>query len=154
MGRPSNTPADFWRFVTKSDGCWIWTGGACRGYGLFKMGGRSYRAPKFSWRLAFGEVPPGLFVCHSCDNPACVNPAHLFLGTHDDNMRDMVSKKRATGCPLRGEQSPSSKLTSAQVIEIRAAKAAGMAYRPLCRLYGISYNTAWCVVNRRTWTHV
>lgn len=154
MGRPRNTSADFWRFVRKTDGCWEWIGGTSRGYGIFKLNNKSYRAPRFAWRLLIGEVPSGLFVLHSCDNRACVNPDHLFLGTHDDNMLDMVQKGRATGCPLRGEEASNAKLTNDQVLAIRAKKEAGMTYRPLCRLFGITYNTAWCIVNRRTWAHI
>lgn len=89
----------FWSNVDKSGGCWVWT--AARGgfgYGLIRLGSersgtrRMQVTHRFSYELAFGAIPPGLVVCHRCDNPPCVNPAHMFLGTQADNMQDRVSK--------------------------------------------------------------
>lgn len=97
----------FWRFVQKGDECWEWTGTRLpRGHGHFMVGKR-HTNPKttlthrFSWELHNGPIPAGLCVCHKCDNPPCCNPAHLFLGTHADNMRDMKEKGRAVS-PMRG----------------------------------------------------
>ncbi len=100
LGRRNGRPlADrFWERVNKSDGCWLWTGGkSTSGYGqICVTTGRIERTHRVSWFLATGEWPPsGLHVCHHCDTPTCVRPDHLFLGTHQDNMRDMVSKGRS-----------------------------------------------------------
>ena len=90
----------FWHYVNVRgpDECWEWTGGrGARGYGKFKLDYVGYAAHRFSYELAHGLIPDGLYVCHRCDNPPCVNPAHLFVGTSSDNMLDASSKGRING---------------------------------------------------------
>lgn len=85
----------FWARVDKSGDCWEWTGAKKpAGYGAFNANGVSHNAHRYSYALASGPIAPGMFVMHSCDNPSCVNPAHLSLGTPKENTRDMISKKR------------------------------------------------------------
>ena len=74
--------------------CWVWQGCVIRRYGGIKIAGKMKRAHRISWELTNGPIPDGLFVCHHCDVPLCINPDHLFLGTHTDNMRDMIKKGR------------------------------------------------------------
>ena len=97
-GRP--IPVRFWEKVRKGGGCWLWTGNRHRrGYGILGLrreGKRtiSAKAHRLSWEIHNGPIPAGMVVCHHCDNPPCVNPSHLFLGTQVDNIRDMVAKGR------------------------------------------------------------
>jgi len=86
----------FWELVNKTDGCWLWSGTTnLDGYGRFKITtNKLVGAHRFSYSLANGLIPSGKCVCHTCDNPRCVNPSHLFLGSHSDNMQDMYRKRR------------------------------------------------------------
>lgn len=87
----------FWKYVEKSETCWLWTGAMIKGYGVLHMRGTRIYAHRFSWQLHVGSIPGKLFVLHDCpggDNPSCVNPTHLWLGTHRDNMCDMIQKNR------------------------------------------------------------
>lgn len=96
---PERRLATFWSCVDKSggdDACWIWTRGKLpKGYGRFNADGKDVLAHRFAYEKLIGEIPDGLHVCHHCDNPSCVNPKHLFVGTRSDNMQDMWEKKRA-----------------------------------------------------------
>lgn len=151
----------FWEKVDKSGDCWIWMAARNKGgYGQFSMlvrgKGQMRKAHRVSYELAFGSVPPEMDVCHDCDNPACVNPAHLFLGTHTDNMQDKMAKGRhVPGGPPNGEQNHMAKLTSGKVREIRGLYAAGgTSYMKLGQLFGVSASTISEIVKREIWCHV
>lgn len=115
--RPRQTVSQrFWSKVAKTDSCWLWKAGVNKGYGQFAFSIHKHvpwmrQAHRVAWELSNGSIPAGLSVLHRCDVPLCVNPAHLFLGTHTDNMRDMVAKGRgrfnSRSCPthcLRGHE--------------------------------------------------
>jgi hypothetical protein len=89
------TKKDFWEYVQKTDGCWHWLGGKDgKGYGAYWDGFKVWIASRYSYTLAYGEIPKGLCVLHSCDNRSCVNPSHLWLGTRTDNANDRDRKGR------------------------------------------------------------
>ena len=128
--------------VQKSDGCWEWTGARSEvtGYGLFWVGGRLVSAHRFAWTHFRGEIADCLWVLHSCDNRPCVNPDRLFLGTHAENMADMVAKGRGPHRPM--------KLTVAEVGEIRASDEP---QRVLANRYGISRSYVGSIRSRKVW---
>jgi hypothetical protein len=144
----------FERQHKKGDGCWEWTAAKdADGYGKFKgeaCGVIYTSAHRYSWVLHNGRpVPEGLVVCHSCDNPSCVNPAHLWLGTNDDNMKDKVAKGRQR--VPRGEEHPDALLTEAQV---RAILVDPRPYTALAAEYGVKPSTIGSVKNRVSWAHI
>ena len=91
-----NSPTDIWKFVpVRGEGCWLWQGAQNRkGYGQFRCQGTLHIASRFVWELTYGGIPEGQQVLHKCDNPPCVNPEHLFLGTNQENVDDKMAKKR------------------------------------------------------------
>jgi hypothetical protein len=127
----------FFSKIEKTDSCWTWTGSKDRkGYGRIMVGSKPCLAHRVSYEIRFGPVTKGLFVCHSCDNPTCVNPDHLWLGTNRDNAYDMMEKGRWKQPPvLPGEANPLAKLTREAVIEIRSVKGNTKA---LAHKYGVS----------------
>jgi DNA-binding XRE family transcriptional regulator len=142
----------FWAKVVDGGGCWEWAG--CRvpdGYGHIKSGKTALKAHRLSWELANKkEVPEGLYVCHSCDNPSCVNPAHLWLGSAKDNSRDAMAKGRSVVFQS-GTRNPAAKLTKAAVSEIRALRAQGRTGRELAARYGVSKQAIYAVERGENW---
>jgi hypothetical protein len=155
----------FWEKVLKADGCWEWTG--CRGgkatsgkhYGGLSVRGRMVKAHRISYELHYGDVPDGLCVLHRCDNPGCVRPDHLWVGTRSDNARDAVRKGRDTAtarpeCIPRGEKRPNAKLTAEKVVEIRKLRGLGYSQQKLADTFGVSRGTLRDVFLGRSWTAV
>jgi len=134
-----------------NSGCLLWIGAISRerGYGVIGWRRKYYRAHRFSWEVHLGPVPEGMLVCHKCDVPLCVNPAHLFLGTSNDNMQDKMRKGRYS-CP-RGENLPQAVLTNEIV---RAIRSSTDTTASLSRRYGASEATIRCVRQGKTWRHV
>lgn len=124
----------FWDKVEKPSDCWLWQSSiTAKGYGDFHLNGKTVLAHRFAWMLANGPIPGDLCVLHHCDTPLCVNPAHLFLGTHMDNMQDMRKKNR-TGRPL-GENHWASKVTEEQIEEMRSMYESGQTQRSIAEIY-------------------
>ena len=150
----------FWDKVDLSDpdGCWPWTAAtARRGYGSFALKhGTLVPAHRMSWIIEHGPIPRDMCVLHHCDNPPCVNPAHLFLGTRGDNARDMAAKGRhgaQTGAmDLAGERNGRAKLTTEDVTEIRRRYAAGETQVALAPIFGVSRAMIGNIVRGEAWT--
>lgn len=153
------------RFLDKVEmepmsGCWLWIASNRHGgYGGFWRNGKARAAHRESWILFNGKIPDGLHVLHRCDVRCCVNPSHLFLGTHTDNVRDMVKKGRhATHGPgLKGSSHPMAKLTDREVYKIRASYIHGKKggqRRRLASEYGVSESMISKIVNGVFWRHI
>lgn len=163
----------FWSHVTFSDGCWEWTGYIDKGgnrYGSIKINRFPIKAHRFSWFIHFGQIPEGVLVCHDCDNPRCVRPDHLFLGTSADNSADMKAKARTlTGDRhptrthpglARGEKNSNAKLTDDDIRAIRREYVhVGMGQnnpiaRALAARFGVDRQTIYGIGTGKTWRHV
>lgn len=138
----------FWAKVDKSGECWLWTAGrTADGYGMFKVGGKVRKAHRVSWVIANGDTGD-LLVLHRCDVPACVNPAHLFLGTDADNAADRTVKGRGA----KGERMGRAKLTYENVASIRERVAGGEMQKALAAEFGVATSTIARIVIGERWT--
>jgi len=146
-----NTTTQFWENIDIPNDlskCWFWTGNQnSQGYGRVYLNGQGFYAHRIMWELIFGPIPTGVFVCHHCDTPLCVNPLHLFLGTQADNMRDCTNKRRQE----YGENHHNAKLTAPQVLKIRKRP---MSISKLARYYGISRRHIRAIQQRRYWRYL
>lgn len=148
----------FWSKVDKSggpDACWPWLGAKyVAGYGQLRFGKKTKSAHRMSWEIHFGTKPGDMDVCHTCDNPSCVNPAHLFLGTHLDNMRDRSAKGRYSMQP-KGEAVHLAKLTKDDVLEIRwLLTQKKFSHREIAAEFSVDRTSVTAISRRKTWKHV
>ena len=140
----------FWSKVRKGAGCWEWVAGKNKdGYGQFHLGGKQHGAARASYLIRGIDLPSDVFVCHTCDNPSCVNPEHLFLGSHSDNMQDMMSKGRKHS--QAGERHSGVKLTEEDVRWIRQL---GCTQEKAANAFGVSRSTISLIRSGKLWAHV
>ena len=147
----TKTEERFWSNVKhKPGGCWEWTSYRHnQGYGLFKIKKTSYKAHRVSYEMEYGPIPNGMCVCHKCDNPPCVNPKHLFLGTQKDNMQDAANKGRLG--KSKGSKNGWSKLTEKQVVAIRKDT---RLHREIAKDYNVTRSVISGIKRRYSWKHV
>lgn len=158
--------ADFWEYVDKAGDCWVWTGTRdANGYGRVSAVRYGFSAgPKLAhriaWFLTHGSLDPNACVLHRCDNPPCVRPEHLFLGTKADNTADMIAKGRGSAgarpweSRTHGTRNANAKLTEELVVELRKRAAGGERFQDLAVDYGISESRANAIINGTGWRHV
>ena len=149
--RAASLPQRFWALVDRSGtplSCWPFIGMLSReGYGRFKISSKNTGAHRVAFRLATSIDPVGMNVCHKCDNPACCNPAHLFLGSQADNIKDCIQKGRFP----KGQFQGNAKLTEKQVKQIRSSD---LRQAELAQLYGVSQSLISAVQTGKAWSHV
>jgi len=157
------TVCRFWAKVEKGESCWIWKGSKRnKGYGAFVWANScgtviQGRAHRFSYEIHKGVIPKGMFVLHKCDEPSCVNPEHLFIGSNQDNVDDMMKKGRhvkggtySKGKYPKGENHHNSKLTEKKVNEIRTDKQ-NMSYSALSKKYKIAVGHLHRIITKKAW---
>lgn len=147
------SPERFWDNVGKTDGCWLWKGVRFpTGYGLSSC--HTY-AHRMAWELTYGRIPAKLFVCHHCDNPPCVRPDHLFLGTAKDNTQDAVRKGRWDKHIRRGESHPGHLLTEKMVRQIMVWYGEGKRAKEIANLLAVrNISTVKMVYGGYSWNHI
>ena len=151
-----NTLSGIHRHVMINDGCWIWAGTKSKrartrkpSYGTFQIANKTLSAHRLVYHWFFDKNPGCKSVCHTCDNPLCVRPSHLFLGTHAENMRDMVLKGRAQS--KKGEAHHAAILTASDVIAIRSLNKTQV---DIARIYNVTQATISLILSRKTWHHL
>lgn len=144
----------FWEKVDKSGECWEWTATTIGGgYGSIHHNKRMRYAHRVSFELTYGKIPDGLDVLHTCDNPLCVNPSHLRLGTHRDNMQDMIKKGR--GNKNKGVKVGTAKLNPTKVRKIRSLYSTGnYTMKQLGKQFNVDTTQICNIVNRKHWKHI
>lgn len=149
----------FWSKVKKTSHCWHWQGGKFKhGYGAFWFNGKNVKAHRFSWEQFNGRIPKGtgyhgICVCHACDNPSCVNPKHLFLGTNQDNRIDCVKKNRHNVAKGMGHYGTFFK--NRDIKHIRSLYEKGSdTQQNIADKYGVSRSLISMIVNRVVWKHI
>jgi len=149
----------FWEKVDRSrgeDSCWEWLGGKTPdGYGLLWTGKNRIGAHRFSYMLSHNiqSLSRNSFVCHSCDNPSCCNPKHLWLGSNRDNQLDYFSKGLPNNHPT-GKDNHSTKLTEKQVLEIRELRISGLSIHKIAKRFGVVDSAIFYILKRHTWKHI
>jgi HNH endonuclease len=132
--------------------CWFWNASKTDGYGAMGIGRRVVRSSRISWEIHIGKIPDGIFVLHKCDNRACVNPDHLFLGTAADNMHDRKAKNRYKS--QVGSLNTNSVLSEADIVEIFRLKKSGMKQSEIAFKFGMCKQSISRILLRELWSHV
>jgi hypothetical protein len=148
-----NTKDDFWKKVDKSGDCWLWTGSIRnkKGYGEFRIAGKRISAHRFSYELKNGFIKESEIICHTCDTPLCVNPDHLFSGTHKDNCDDKIRKGRLV--VAKGSDQGNAKISENTIKRIRIVGNA-ITQQRIADIIGIDRSNVGYILRRKTWSHI
>lgn len=147
----------FWKYVDKNgeNGCWVWTGTLdVNKYGVYSINHILYKAHRASYFFKHGFIDEKLSCCHTCDNPSCVNPDHLWMGTQAENTKDRDRKGRTRTGHLYGDDNPGAKLTSDEVLAIREMRANGAKIPELSKMFGVCKSKIYQIIKRQCWKHI
>ena len=149
---PKRISKRFWEKVDKDSECWNWQG--CKlpkGYGQFSYKLKTEQSHRVSWMIHFGDIPDGMHVLHHCDNPGCVRPDHLFIGTNADNKQDMMNKNRQA----KGSRLPHTILSENDITEIRELyKTNKYTQKQLGEMFSVDQSNICRIINRSYWKHI
>ena len=140
------------KVIRSENGCWGWKGYLHSGYGEVRNNKNYIKAHRFSWEMNFGKIPEGKYVLHSCDNRSCSNPSHLFLGTHKDNMVDMLSKGRQKGAI--GSKNIKAKLSEENVLEIRRLIQEKVIISEIAKSFSVTKGSIYKIKSGTYWKHI
>lgn len=156
QGHPDRVLEKFWKHVKidSMTGCWQWTGGKNEfGYGIFCTDKRRIRTHRYCWELFKEPIPKGMCICHHCDNPSCINPDHMFIGTQAENMADMRKKHRGSTKPRPGTENPAAKLSEQQVRIIFSMNGTVRA-EEVAQVFNVKKTSVYNIWSRITWKHL
>jgi len=153
QGRKQPLIERFWAKVDRgnNDECWNWKGSTIAGYGGISEKGRRLYSHQVAYTIAYGSIPEGMWVLHQCDNRKCCNPSHLWLGTRQDNIDDMVNKDRHSRGERKGK---GAKLTDDKIVEIRKLKELGISQKELAVRFSVNQSTISRICAVKNWRHI
>jgi hypothetical protein len=142
-------------YTVNNNGCWIWNGGKTdRKYGITTINKERIRVHRLMWSVINGKIPIGMCICHKCDNPSCINPDHLFLGTNQDNVNDREKKGRNKPPIVYGENNPRAKLKEADVIEILKLINKNVPLSNIAKMYNVGATAIFNIKHGIRWTRI
>lgn len=143
----------FYNKVNKTDSCWIWTAYRSNfGYGTIGIEKKTCKAHRVAWELEYGTIPKDMQVCHSCDNPSCVRPSHLFIGSQQDNIDDQMKKKRHVS--FKGSDNGMSRLSEEDVRSIHDGDSKGISHNKIAQYHGVSRHHVSQIIRGKRWVHL
>lgn len=140
----------FWNYVQKTDTCWIWSGANSQGYGVLRIDHVNIRASRISYYMHYNKDPGDLYVCHECENPKCVNPQDLFLGTNSENIKHAFQ----TGRHSHVGECHNQKIVNETIVERIRNLQGDYTYFEISKMFGISKNHVTDIMLRRSWSHI
>lgn len=153
MKQKKTTSDRFFAHVEKGPNCWTWTASKMNsGYGQFSIAGTMRQAHRAAYELLVGPIPQGMLILHDCDNKLCVNPAHLRIGTHSENIKDAYARRLRSKPDVSGEKHPRASITKTDAKRMRLLRESGLTVTAIAALFGVKRSLVSDVVTNRSWS--